>query len=71
MMITHHQARKYAKATGFEKLALIDDMIKALTASKKELREQLVEAGQAEYREVFVDEYMVKAHNRKTFKRLA
>jgi hypothetical protein len=71
MMITQHQARKYAKATGFEKLALIDDMIKALTASKKELRDQLVEAGQAEYREVFVDEYMVKAHNRKTFKRLA
>lgn len=70
-MITQHQARKYAKATGFEKLALIDDMIKALTASKKELRDQLVEAGQAEYREVFVDEYMVKAHNRKTFKRLA
>ena len=71
MMITQHQARKYAKATGFEKLALIDDMIKALTASKKELRDQLVEAGQAEYREVFVDEYVVKAHNRKTFKRLA
>jgi len=71
MMITQHQARKYAKATGFEKLALIDDMIKALQASKKELRDQLVEAGQAEYREVFVDEYMVKAHNRKTFKRLA
>jgi hypothetical protein len=70
-MITQHQARKYAKATGFEKLELIDDMIKALTASKKELRDQLVEAGQAEYREVFVDEYMVKAHNRKTFKRLA
>jgi hypothetical protein len=70
-MITQHQARKYAKATGFEKLALIDDMIKALQASKKELRDQLVEAGQAEYREVFVDEYMVKAHNRKTFKRLA
>ena len=71
MMITQHQARKYAKATGFEKLALIDDMIKALTASKKELRDQLVAEGQAEYREVFVDEYMVKAHNRKTFKRLA
>ena len=70
-MITQHQARKYAKATGFEKLTLIDDMIKALNASKKELRDQLVEAGQAEYREVFVDEYMVKAHNRKTFKRLA
>ena len=71
MMITQHQARKYAKATGFEKLELVDNMIKALTASKKELRDQLVEAGQAEYREVFVDEYMVKAHNRKTFKRLA
>ena len=70
-MITQHQARKYAKATGFEKLALIDDMIKALTASKKELRDQLVEAGQAEYREVFVDEYTVKAFTRKTFKRLA
>jgi len=70
-MITQHQARKYAKATGFEKLKLIDDMIKALTASKKELRDQLVEAGQAEYKETFVDEYMVKAHNRNVFKRIA
>ena len=70
-MITQHQARKYAKATGFEKLELIDDMIKSLTAMRKELRDQLVAEGKAEYREVFVDEYMVKAHNRKTFKRLA
>ena len=70
MMITQHQARKYAKATGFEKLALIDDMIKALTASKKELRDQLVDEGVAEYRESFIDEHMVKAHTRKTFKRL-
>jgi len=71
MMITQHQARKYAKATGFEKLALIDDMIKALNASKKELRDQLVEAGQAEYRESFIEEHTVKGHWRKTFKRLA
>lgn len=70
MMITQHQARKYAKATGFEKLALIDDMIKALNASKKELRDLLVEEGLAEYRESFIDEHMVKAHYRKTFKRL-
>lgn len=69
-MITQHQARKYAKATGFEKLALIDDMIKALNASKKELRDLLVEEGLAEYRESFIDEHMVKAHYRKTFKRL-
>jgi len=70
MMITQHQARKYAKATGFEKLELVDNMIKALTATRKELRDQLVEAGQAEYRESFIDEHMVKAHYRKTFKRL-
>ena len=70
-MITQHQARKYAKATGFEKLELIDDMIKALNASKKELRDHLVATGQAEYRESFSDEHMVKAHYRKTFKRLA
>ena len=71
MMITQHQARKYAKATGFEKLELVDQMIKALTETRKELRDQLVEAGQAEYRESFIDEHMVKAHYRKTFKRLA
>ena len=70
MMITQHQARKYAKATGFEKLELVDQMIKALTATRKELRDQLVEEGVAEYRESFIDEHMVKAHYRKTFKRL-
>ena len=70
MMITQHQARKYAKATGFEKLELIDNMIKALTATRKELRDQLVDEGLAEYRESFIDEHMVKAHYRKTFKRL-
>ena len=70
-MITQHQARKYAKATGFEKLELIDDMIKSLTAMRKELRDQLVAEGKAEYRESFIDEHMVKAHYRKTFKRLA
>ena len=70
MMITQHQARKYAKATGFEKLELVDNMIKALTATRKELRDQLVEEGLAEYRESFIDEHMVKAHYRKTFKRL-
>jgi hypothetical protein len=71
MMITQHQARKLASATEFEKLELIDDMIKSLTATRKELRDQLVEAGKAEYRESFIDEHMVKAHYRKTFKRLA
>lgn len=70
-MITQHQARKYAKATGFEKLDLIDQMIKALQASKKELRDQLVEAGQATFTETFIEEHMVKGHWRKTFKRLA
>jgi phosphosulfolactate synthase (CoM biosynthesis protein A) len=70
MMITQHQARKYAKATGFEKLELVDQMIKALTATRKELRDQLVDEGLAEYRESFIDEHMVKAHYRKTFKRL-
>ena len=70
MMITQHQARKYAKATGFEKLELVDQMIKALTATRKELRDQLVDEGVAEYRESFIDEHMVKAHTRKTFKRL-
>jgi len=71
MMITQHQARKLASATGFEKLELIDDMIKSLTATRKEIRDQLVAEGQAEYRESFIDEHMVKAHYRKTFKRLA
>ena len=70
MMITQHQARKYAKATGFEKLELVDQMIKALNATRKELRDQLVDEGLAEYRESFIDEHMVKAHYRKTFKRL-
>ena len=69
-MITQHQARKYAKATGFEKLELVDQMIKALNATRKELRDQLVDEGLAEYRESFIDEHMVKAHYRKTFKRL-
>lgn len=69
-MITQHQARKYAKVTEFEKLKLIDDMIKALQASKQELRDQLVADGKAEYIETFVDEYTVKAHNRKRFKKL-
>jgi hypothetical protein len=34
-MLTQHQVRKYAKVERFEKLTLIDDMIKALEASKK------------------------------------
>lgn len=71
MMITQHQARKLANASEFEKLELIDDMIKALTATRKEVRDQLVAEGKAEYRESFIDEHMVKAHYRKTFKRLA
>ena len=69
-MITQHQARKYAKVTEFEKLKLIDDMIKALNASKKELRDQLVAEGKAEYKETQVDEYTVKAHIRKTFRKV-
>lgn len=71
MMITQHQARKLASVSEFEKLELIDDMIKALTATRKEVRDQLVAEGKAEYRESFIDEHMVKAHYRKTFKRLA
>ena len=69
-MITQHQARKYARVSEFEKLALIDDMIKALQASKQELRDQLVAEGKAEYKETFVDEYMVKAHMRKIFRKV-
>lgn len=69
-MITQHQARKYARVSEFEKLKLIDDMIKALQASKQELRDQLVADGKAEYKETFVDEYMVKAHMRKTFRKV-
>jgi glycosyltransferase involved in cell wall biosynthesis len=69
-MITQHQARKYARVNEFEKLKLIDDMIKALQASKQELRDQLVADGKAEYKETFVDEYMVKAHIRKTFRKV-
>jgi hypothetical protein len=69
-MITQHQARKYARVSEFEKLQLIDDMIKALQASKQELRNQLVAEGKAEYKETFVDEYMVKAHMRKSFRKV-
>lgn len=69
-MITQHQARKYARVSEFEKLKLIDDMIKALQASKQELRDQLVADGKAEYKETFVDEYMVKAHMRKIFRKV-
>jgi hypothetical protein len=45
-------------------------MIKALTASKQELRDQLVAEGLAEYRVTQVSEYVVKAHERKTFKKI-
>ena len=69
-MITQHQARKYARVSEFEKLQLIDDMIKALQASKQELRNQLVAEGLAEYRVTQVGEYVVKAHERKTFKKI-
>ena len=69
-MLTQHQVRKYAKVGQFEKLALIDDMIKALAASKQELRDQLVAEGLAEYRVTQVSEYVVKAHERKTFKKI-
>jgi hypothetical protein len=69
-MLTQHQVRKYAKVERFEKLTLIDDMIKALEASKKELRDQLVAEGLAEYRVTQVSEYVVKAHERKTFKKI-
>ena len=69
-MITQHQARKYARVSEFEKLKRIDDMFKALQASKQELRDQLVAEGKAEYKETFVDEYMVKAHMRKTVRKV-
>ena len=69
--LTQYQARKLASLAGFEKLEMVDDLIKSLTATRKELRDQLVAEGKAEYRESFIDEHMVKAHYRKTFKRLA
>ena len=69
-MLTQHQVRKYAKVERFEKLTLIDDMIKALETSKKKLRDQLVAEGLAEYRVTQVGEYVVKAHERKTFKKI-
>ena len=69
-MLTQHQVRKYAKVERFEKLTLIDDMIKALKTSKKKLRDQLVAEGLAEYRVTQVGEYVVKAHERKTFKKI-
>jgi hypothetical protein len=34
-MLTQHQVRKYAKVERFEKLTLIDDMIKALKQASK------------------------------------
>lgn len=71
MMITQHQARKLATVSEFEKLALIDEMIKALEKTKKATRDQLVAEGKAEYRESFIEEHMVKGHWRKTFKKLA
>jgi hypothetical protein len=69
-MLTQHQVRKYAKVERFEKLTLIDDMIKALEASKQELRDQLVAEGLAEYRVTQVGEHVVKAHKRKKFKKI-
>lgn len=69
-MLTQQQIKEYAKVERFEKLALIDEMIKALNASKQELRDALVAEGLAEYRETQVSEYVVKAHTRKTFKKL-
>jgi len=69
-MLTQKQIKEYAKVERFEKLALIDEMIKALTASKQELRDQLVAEGLAEYRVTQVGEYVVKAHERKTFKKI-
>jgi len=76
-MLTHKsirlitkQIKEYAKVERFEKLALIDEMIKALNASKQELRDQMVTEGLAEYRVTQVSEYVVKAHERKTFKKL-
>jgi restriction endonuclease S subunit len=71
IQLTQHQARKFAEATDFEKLKLIDDLIKSLNATKQELRDQLVAEGKAEYRESFIEEHMVKGHWRKTFKKLA
>ena len=62
-MLTQHQIRKYAKVGRFEKLALIDDMIKALTATKQELRDQLIAEGLAEFRKSYWrDDYVTKGH---------
>ena len=69
-MLTQHQVRKYAKVGDFEMLDLIDQMIKSLQKSKKELRDQLVAEGRAEYKVTHVEEYTVKAHERKTFRKV-
>ena len=70
MMITQHQARKLASASEFEKLALIDDMIKSLKKTKEATRAQLIEDGKAEYEKHWRDEYVTKGHWVRTFKRV-
>jgi hypothetical protein len=70
MMITQHQARKLASASEFEKLELIDDMIKSLQKTKKETRAQLIEDGKAEYDKHWRDEFVTKGHWVRTFKRV-
>lgn len=70
MMITQHQARKLASASEFDKLALIDEMIKSLKKTKEATRAQLIEDGKAEYDKHWRDEYVTKGHWVRTFKRV-
>ena len=70
MMITQHQARKLASASEFEKLELIDDMIKSLQKTKQETRAQLIEEGKAFLDVKWRDEYVTKGHWVRTFKRV-
>ena len=70
MMITQHQARKLASVSEFEKLALIDEMIKSLKKTKEATRAQLIEDGKAELIKHWRDEYVTKGHWVRTFKRV-
>jgi len=70
-MITQHQARKLASVSEFEKLELIDEMIKSLKKTKEQTRAQLIEDGKAEYDKHWRDEYVTKGHWVRKFKRIA
>ena len=67
-MITQHQVRKLAKASGLEQLELIKDQIKSLEALKAKVRDELVAEGKAEYVTKWRNEYVTKGHWVTTFK---